>query len=171
MKGLSLTLNNFVTLQTKDLLPCTGCEKHGVHSSEASYFVCGTSVSSCLLIRRTSNHLGHNSSAHFSGQAINRASSFSSFQLTQRTSIQLKVGHGILICPLDKCILIFFSCPVVVNVLNSFTLCSSLSGVNWYINATRTVVYLNGMLRNSVDGIIFESSSLFPTKSSGAKEI
>ena len=64
----------------------SGCEKHGVHSSKTSYFVCGTSVSLCLLIQRTSKHLGHNSSAHFSGQAINHACSFSSFQLAQRTS-------------------------------------------------------------------------------------
>ena len=61
-------------------------QKHGVLSSETSYFVCGTSVSSCLLVQRTSKHLGHNSSAHFPGLAINHAYSFSSFQLAQRTS-------------------------------------------------------------------------------------
>ena len=44
------------------------------------------SVSSCLLIQRTSKHLGHNSSAHFSVQAIKRVCAFSSFQLAQRTS-------------------------------------------------------------------------------------
>ena len=44
---------------------CTGCKKHGVHLSKKSYFVCGTSMSSCLLIQKTSKHLGHNSSAHF----------------------------------------------------------------------------------------------------------
>ena len=61
-------------------------EEHSVHSSETSYFVCGTSVSSYLLVQRTSKHLGHNSSAHFSGQVIKHACSFSSFQLAQRTS-------------------------------------------------------------------------------------
>ena len=35
--------------------------KNSVHSSETSYFVCGTSVSLCLLVQRTSKHLGHNS--------------------------------------------------------------------------------------------------------------
>ena len=64
-----------------NLWPATGCEKHGVHSSETNYFVCGTSVSLCSLIQRTSKHLEHNFSAHFCGQAINHACSFSSFQL------------------------------------------------------------------------------------------
>ena len=64
-----------------NLWPATGCEKHGVHSSKTSYFVCGTSVSLCSLIQRTSKHLEHNFSAHFCGQAINHACSFSSFQL------------------------------------------------------------------------------------------
>ena len=48
----------------------SGCENHSVHSSKTSYFVSGTSGSSCLLVHRMSKHLGHNSSAHFSGQAI-----------------------------------------------------------------------------------------------------
>ena len=39
----------------------SGCEKHGVHSSETSYFACGISVS---------KYWGHNSSAYFSGQVI-----------------------------------------------------------------------------------------------------
>ena len=43
-------------------------------------------MSSCLLIQKTSKHLGHNSSAHYSGQATKHACSFSSFQLAQRTS-------------------------------------------------------------------------------------
>ena len=34
--------------------------KNMVPTSKTSYFVCGTSVSSCLLIQRTSKHLGHN---------------------------------------------------------------------------------------------------------------
>ena len=48
----------------------SGCEKDGVHLPGTSYFVCGTSASSCLVVQRTSKHLGHNSSAHFSGQGI-----------------------------------------------------------------------------------------------------
>ena len=59
--------------------------KNMVSTSKTSYFVCGTSVSLCLLIQRTSKHLGHNSSAHFSGQVMQHACSFSSFQLAQRT--------------------------------------------------------------------------------------
>ena len=92
------------TLHTKDTfnwqLPTNtwahhlaGCKAHGVHLSKTSYFVCGTSVSLCLLIQRTSKHLGHNSSAYFCGQAIKHACSFSSFQLAQRTS-RVKFGHG-----------------------------------------------------------------------------
>ena len=42
----------------------------------------------CLL-----KHLGHNSSAHFFGQTIKHACSFSSFQLAQRT-VELRVGQG-----------------------------------------------------------------------------
>ena len=48
----------------------SGCEKDGVHLPGTSYFVCGTSASSCLVVQRTSKRLGHNSSAHFSGQGI-----------------------------------------------------------------------------------------------------
>ena len=39
---------------------------------------------------RTSKQLGHNSSAHFSGQE----STFSSFQLAQLGQVELKVGQG-----------------------------------------------------------------------------
>ena len=65
-----------------------GCENHGVHSSKTGYFVCGTSVSLCLLVQRTNKHSRHNSStyAHFSGQARKHTCSFSPFQLSQRTS-------------------------------------------------------------------------------------
>ena len=79
-------LRFFVTKQDTGLYSLCWVWKHGVHLSKTSYFVSGTSVSLCLLIQRTSKHLGHNSSAHFSGQAINHACSFSSFQLAQRTS-------------------------------------------------------------------------------------
>ena len=73
--------------QILDILSTTKqTEEHSVHSSETSYFVCGTSVSSYLLIQRTSKHLGHYSCAHFSGQVIKHACSFGSFQLAQRTS-------------------------------------------------------------------------------------
>ena len=77
----AVTLNFLLELFGK-----AGCKKHGIHLSETNYFVCGMCMSWCLLIQRTSKHLGHNSSAHFSGQAINHACSFGSFQLAQRTS-------------------------------------------------------------------------------------
>ena len=75
-------------------------------------------MSSCLFIQRTSKHLAHNSSAHFSGLAINHACSFSSFQLAQRTSrvkSWTRKTEGLLTWPLDKRISIFFfSCPVIL---------------------------------------------------------
>ena len=46
-------------------------------------------MSSCLLIQRTSKHLGHNSSAHFSGQAI-----LSVLSNLPKGQEELKVGQG-----------------------------------------------------------------------------
>ena len=51
-------------------LQYSGCKKHGVHSSETSCFVFGTSMSLCLLVQRVTKHLGHNLS-HFSGKRYN----------------------------------------------------------------------------------------------------
>ena len=49
-------------------------QNHGVHSSELHVqckFVCGTSVRLCVYLSKGQvNIYGHNSSAHFSGQAI-----------------------------------------------------------------------------------------------------
>ena len=47
------------------------------------------SYSSCLLVQRTSKHLGHNSSAHFSGQAI-----LSVLSNLPKGQVELKVGQG-----------------------------------------------------------------------------
>ena len=63
-------------------------KKNGVHSSERSYLICGTSVSLCLVIQRTDEHLGHHSSAHFSGQAI-----LSVLSSLPNWQVELKVGH------------------------------------------------------------------------------
>ena len=60
-------------------------------------------------ICRTSKQLGHNSSAHFSGQE----STFSSFQLAQLGQVELKVGQGKekTLLPTGQVHLKFFYCP------------------------------------------------------------
>ena len=78
-----------MTKDTTSRLEFNTSEKRGVHSSETSYFVCGTSVSLCLVVQRTSKHLGHNSSAHFSGQAI-----LSVLSSLPKGQVELKVGQG-----------------------------------------------------------------------------
>ena len=75
LSHMSLSLHIYIQYIT-----LSGCEKHGVHSSETNYFVCGTSVNLCLLV-----HSRHKSSAHFSGQVIKYACPLSSFRLAQRT--------------------------------------------------------------------------------------
>ena len=73
------------------------------------------------MVQRTSKHLGHNSSAHFSGQVIKHACSFSSFQLAQRTSrVKSWSRKREDSCPLDKCISIFFSYHLSPSCTRSF---------------------------------------------------
>ena len=89
---------------------------HGVHSSKTSYFVCGTSVI-----------LGHNSYAHLFLDTQYNTLILSVLSNLPKGQVELDKEKRRLTCPLDKCITIFFSCPVAIKRLLYWTGCYSVS--------------------------------------------
>ena len=111
------------------------------HSSETSYFVCGTSMISCLVVQRrcfdlwtckcclfnctsfflcTSKHLGHNSSSHFLNKRYSTLV-LSVLSNLPKGQVELKVGQGKQKIHLPtRQVHLFFFFFLALNVINRF---------------------------------------------------